>query len=144
MIYNLDRGSHSVYSLHYHFVQCIKYRRKVLCDPKLVDFLKTKIHNISETYEVEVLNIECDKDHFHMIFTSKPTLDIPKYINTIKTITSREIRKEFPEVKLLLWEDTFWSRSYFLATTGQVTLDVLKKYVESQNATCKEDTNISN
>lgn len=144
MRYNLDRGSHSVYSLHYHFVQCIKYRRKVLCDAKLVDFLKTKIHNISETYEVEVLNIECDKDHFHMIFTSKPTLDIPKYINTIKTITSREIRKEFPEVKLLLWEDTFWSRSYFLATTGQVTLDVLKKYVESQNATCKEDTNISN
>ena len=134
MRYNLDRCSHSVYSLHYHFVQCIKYRRKVLCDPKLVDFLKTKIHNISETYEVEVLSIECDKDHFHMIFTAKPTLDIPKYINTIKTITSREIRKEFPEVKLLLREDTFWSRSYFLATTGQVTLDILEKYVESQNA----------
>jgi putative transposase len=68
-----------------------------------------------------------------MIFTAQPTLDIPKYINTIKTITSREIRKEFPEVKIRLWEDKFWSRSYFLATTGQVTLDVLKKYVESQN-----------
>ncbi len=68
-----------------------------------------------------------------MIFTSKPTLDIPKYINTLKTITSREIRKEFPGIKLLLWEDTFWSRSYFIATTGQVTLDTLKKYVDSQN-----------
>lgn len=67
-----------------------------------------------------------------MIFTAQPTLDIPKYINTIKTITSREIRKEFPEVKIKLWEDKFWSRSYFLATTGQVTLDVLKKYVDSQ------------
>jgi putative transposase len=125
-------------------VQCIKYRRKVLCDPKLIDFLKTKIHNISETYEVEVLSIECDKDHFHMIFTAKPTLDIPKYINTIKTITSREIRKEFSEVKMLLWEDKFWSRSYFLATTGQVTLDILKKYVESQNATSEENKNLSN
>jgi len=132
MRYNLDRGSHSVYSLHYHFVQCIKYRRKALYDPVLIDFFKTKIHNISETYDVEVLNIECDQDHFHMIFTAKPTLDIPKYINTIKTITSREIRKEFPEVKELLWENTFWSRSYFIATTGQITLDVLKKYVESQ------------
>ncbi len=138
MRYNLDRCSHSVYSLHYHFVQCIKYRRKVLCNLEVVDFLKTKIHNISGTYEVEVLSIECDKDHFHMIFTAKPTLDIPKYINTIKTITSREIRKEFPEVKLLLWEDTFWSRSYFLATTGQVTLDILKKYIESQNASHSE------
>jgi putative transposase len=144
MIYNLDRGSHSVYSLHYHFVQCIKYRRKVLCNPVLIDFLKTKIHNISKTYEVEVLNIECDKDHFHLLFTSQPTLDIPKYINTIKTITSREIRKEFPEVKEMLWEDAFWSRSYFIATTGQVTLDILKRYVESQNATSEENTNLSN
>lgn len=132
MQYILDRGSHSVYALHYHFVQCIKYRKKVLCNPLLIDFLKTKIHNISKTYEVDVLNIECDKDHFHMLFTAQPTLDIPKYINTIKTITSREIRKEFPEVKKMLWEDAFWSRSYFIATTGQVTLDVLKRYVESQ------------
>jgi len=144
MIYNLDRGSHSVYSLHYHFVQCIKYRRKVLCNQVLIDFLKTKIHNISKTYDVEVLNIECDKDHFHLLFTSQPTLDIPKYINTIKTITSREIRKEFPEVKEMLWEDAFWSRSYFIATTGQVTLDILKRYVESQNATSEENTNLSN
>jgi putative transposase len=73
-----------------------------------------------------------------MIFTSQPTLDIPKYINTIKTITSREIRKEFPEVKALLWEDSFWSRSYFIATTGQVTLDILKRYVESQNEQGKD------
>lgn len=144
MRYNLDRGSHSVYSLHYHFVQCIKHRRKVLCNPLLIDFLKTKIHNISKTYGVDILSIETDKDHFHMIFTAQPTLDIPKYINTIKTITSREIRKEFPEVKIRLWEDKFWSRSYFLATTGQVTLDVLKKYVESQNATSEENTNLSN
>jgi len=132
MQYILDRGSHSVYALHYHFVQCIKYRKKVLCNPLLIDFLKTKIHNISKTYEVDVLNIEYDKDHFHMLFTAQPTLDIPKYINTIKTITSREIRKEFPEVKKMLCEDAFWSRSYFIATTGQVTLDVLKRYVESQ------------
>jgi len=37
-----------------------------------------------------------------MIFKSKPTLDIPKYINTLKTVTSREIRKNYPEVKELL------------------------------------------
>ncbi len=133
MHYDLDHGSHAVYSLQYHFVQCVKYRRPALSDPKIVDFLKSKIHSISKTFDVEVLNIECDKDHFHMIFTAKPTLELSKYINTIKTITSREIQKNFPEVKQLLWKNAFWSRSYFLATTGQVTLDILKKYVESLN-----------
>jgi len=132
MHYNLDKGSHSVYSLQYHFVQCVKYRRKALVNPLVIDLLKQTVHNISKNFDVEILNIECDKDHFHMIFKSKPTLELTKYINTIKTISSREIRKDFPEVKNMLWKDAFWSRSYFLATTGQVTLDVLKKYVDNQ------------
>lgn len=97
-----------------------------------MQYLKDKIREISMRFEVNVLNIECDKDHFHMLFKSKPTLDIPKYLNAIKTITSREIQRNFPEVKKLLWKKQFWSRSYFLTTTGQVTLDQLKKYVEGQ------------
>ena len=132
MQYVLDKSSHAVYVLQYHLVQCVKYRRKVFDNDAIIDFLKQKIYEISKTFDVEVLCIECDKDHFHMIFKSKPTLNIPKYLNAIKTITSREIQRKFPEVKKKLWKGMFWSRSYFLATTGQVTLDVLKKYVESQ------------
>lgn len=100
----------------------------------IIDLLKQKIHEISDTFQVEVLDIGCDVDHFHMIFKSKPTLDIPKYMNAIKTITSREIRRNFPEVKNKVGDDVLWSPSYFLATTGQVTLDKLKKYVEAQGS----------
>jgi putative transposase len=130
--YKLDKGAHCVYSLQYHFIQVVKYRRKVFTDENIVDYLKRRIHEISETFEVEVLCIECDKDHFHMIFKAKPTLDIPRYINAIKSNTSKEIQRKFPEVKERLWKGVFWSPSYFLATTGQVTLDVLKRYVEEQ------------
>lgn len=132
MKYKLDRGAHSVYVLQYHFVQVVKYRRKVFKNEKMLDFLKQKVREISESFEVDILNIECGKDHFHMIFKAKPTLDMPRYINAIKTITSREIQRNFPEVKAKLWRGVFWAPSYFLATTGQVTLDVLKKYVEEQ------------
>jgi len=68
-----------------------------------------------------------------MIFQSSPTLEIPRYINSIKSNTSKEIQRNFPEVKKKLWKGVFWSPSYFLATTGQVTLDVLKRYVENQD-----------
>jgi len=132
MKYKLDKGSHSVYSLNFHFVQCIKYRKKVLGNEKIVDTLKTQINNISQNFEVDVLGIEPDQDHFHMLFKCKPTLDIPKYINAIKCITSREIQRNFPKIKTKLWKGVFWSPSYFLATSGQVTLDVLKSYVDRQ------------
>jgi len=132
MKYKLDRGAHSVYALYYHLILVVKYRRKVFTDDRIIDFLKQKIHEISETHEVEILAIETDQDHVHILFKAKPTLNIPKYINALKTITSREIRRNFPEVKEKLWRNAFWSPSYFLATSGQVTLDVLKAYVESQ------------
>jgi putative transposase len=133
MKYKLDKGSHSVYALQYHFIQCVKYRKQVFHNENIVIFLKNKIYEISQEFEVEVLNVECDDDHFHMIFKSKPTLDIPKYINAIKTHTSREIRRKFvEEIKPYLLGDAFWSRSYFLATTGQVSLEVLMKYIDGQ------------
>ena len=132
MIYDLDRSSHSVYTLQYHFVQCVKFRKKALVNPLVINLIKQTIKDISERFEVNILNIEADKDHFHMLFKTKPTIDMSKYINAIKTISSREIRRNYPEVLKMLWKDAFWSRSYFLATTGQVTLDVLKKYVDNQ------------
>ena len=132
MKYKLNKGAHSVYALQYHLVQVVKYRRNVFTSDDVVDFLKQKTKEISSSFEVEIINQECDKDYIHIIFKAKPTLDIPKYINAMKTITSREIRRNFPEVKDKLWKDAFWSPSYFLTTTGQTTLDQLKKYVDNQ------------
>lgn len=137
--YKLDRGAHSVYALQYHLVQVVKYRRDVFVNNAIIDFLKQKTKEISTTFSVEIIYQECDKDHIHIIFKGKPTLDIPKYLNAMKTITSREIKRNFPEVKRMLWKEMFWSRSYFLTTTGQVTLDQLKKYVESQGEKKKEN-----
>ena len=139
MVYDLDKGAHSVYSLYYHFIQVVKYRKMIFVNDAIVDFLKTKTREIAETFNVDILEIECDKDHFHMLFKSTPVINIPQFINAIKTITSGEIRREFPEVKKQLREGKFWSPSYFLATSGQVTLDVLKGYVDSQEVKRNEN-----
>ena len=106
MRYLLDKGAHSVYTLQYHLVQVVKCRRDIFVDEKLVDFLKKVVREISETFSVEVLDLECGKDHFHMIFKAKPTLDLPKYVNAIKSISSREIQS-FPEVKEKLRKGIF-------------------------------------
>ena len=139
MPYELDKGAHSVYSLYYHFIQVVKYRRKVFINDAIVDLLKTKSMEIAHTFDADILEIECDKDHFHMLFKSSPLLNIPQFINAVKTITSREIQRNFPDVKKQLWEGKLWSPSYFLATSGQVTLDVLKRYVDSQEVKRNEN-----
>jgi putative transposase len=132
-MYQVDKTGNAVFSLCYHFIAVVKYRQPVFVTDKIVSDLKTIISKIAESSDVEVIEQECGNDHLHLLFRCKPTLNITKFVNTLKGSSSRklrEIHKNFLKDKL--WGDAFWSPSYFLATTGNVTIDILKEYVESQ------------
>ena len=131
MKYKIDKGCHSVYCIQFHLVFCVKYRRKVLTET-ISQRLKFLVNEIALKFKVKIIEQETDMDHIHILFASKPSVTLSKFINSLKSVTSRMIRKEFPEVKKVLWKDKFWSPSYFLASVGQVTLDDVKKYVENQ------------
>ena len=132
MKYAFDKSSHSVYTLNYHLIICIKYRRKVFSNDTVINELKERTKNIAKRFDITIINQECDKDHTHILFSTKPSSNLVKFINSLKGATAKAIRHRFPEVKKYLWKDVFWSSSYCLITTGQVTLDQLKKYVEKQ------------
>ena len=132
MIYKLDKNAHSVFALTYHLIVCVKYRRKIFTEDKICERLKQITKKVSGNFGVEIVNQESDKDHIHILFKSNPKIDLTKLINSLKGVSSRLLFKEFPEIKKKLWNGALWSPSYCLITTGQVTLDQLKKYVESQ------------
>lgn len=132
-MYKLDKTSNSVFSLHYHLIVVVKYRKSVFVNNNLVSDIKTIIQKISDNFDVDIIEQECGVDHIHIVFKSKPTLDITKYINILKGHSSRKIREKYQDFLAdKLWGDSFWSPSYFLATTGNVTIDILKEYVENQ------------
>jgi len=131
--YKFDKNAHSVYTLNYHLVQCIKYRRKVLDFPEIIEELKQRTKNIANSYDIEIISMETDLDHIHILFKTKPQTDLLKFINNWKSATAKVLRRKFvTQLKNKLWGDSFWSDSYCLITTGQTTLDQVKKYVEGQ------------
>ena len=132
MKYKLDRSAHSVYSLHYHLVVVTKYRRKALYDEAIRERLKQIIWSLADELGIEILAQEPAEGHIHILFTATPTTNLSNVVNVIKGVTARRLRQEFPQTKEFLWGDSFWSNSYFIASTGQVSLDVLMQYVESQ------------
>lgn len=130
---NYKKEAHKVYSLNYHLISVVKYRKNVFVNDDIINDFKEIVKNISNDFNVDILEQECGTDHYHMVFSAKPTLDIPKYINILKGHSSRELRKKYKEfLKDKLWGDSFWNPSYFLATTGNVSLDILIEYVENQ------------
>lgn len=101
-------------------------------DDNIINELKERTRKIADNFDIQIIDQECDKDHTHILFKAKPNSDLVQFINSLKCATSRVLQIRFPEVKQKLWNKMFWSKSYCLITTGQVTLDQLKKYVENQ------------
>lgn len=127
----LDSNNHSVFSLNYHLILVIKYRKKVINDD-ISNRLKEIFEYISPRYNITLQEWEHDKDHIHILFKSHPNTELSKFINAYKSASSRLIKKEFPIIKNKLWKEYFWTRSYCLITTGGATIDVVRKYIENQ------------
>jgi putative transposase len=134
MKYNTDKGCHSVYSLRFHYVCCTKYRRKVLT-PEVTEYLKKTNKNIANKFSVQIIEQETDADHIHIIFATKPAVQLSKFINSLKSTTARLVFRDYPEIKKQLWGSSFWSPSYFLATVGEVKLEDVKRYIQLQGKT---------
>lgn len=132
MKYVLDKGNHSVYCLQFHYVACVKYRRKVLTD-EIPDRLKIINHSVAKAFGIAIIEQETAIDHIHILFSSKPQIQLSKFVNSLKSVSARLLFREYPELRNHLRNGHFWSPSYFLASTGQVTLEDLKRYVENQN-----------
>ena len=118
-----------VYTLHYHFVWCPKYRRKVL-HGAIAARLKELLHEKATVLGVTVEGLEVMPDHIHLFVAASPT-DAPQYLaNQFKGYTSRVLRDEFPGLKSRL--PSLWSRSYYVGSAGHVSADTIQRYSEQQ------------
>ncbi|MBZ3765912.1 MULTISPECIES: IS200/IS605 family transposase [Bacillus cereus group] len=127
----LDSNNHSVFSLYYHLVLVVKYRRNVF-DDGMSDYAKEMFVRLSESYNITLVEWNHDIDHVHILFKAHPNTEMTKFINAYKSASSRLIKRDFPQVRKKLWKEMFWSRSFCLLTTGGSSIDVVKKYIENQ------------
>lgn len=129
----LQHSSNAVFSLTYHLILVVKYRKDVFNNDTIIERLKEFNKSIAPTYNVEIVNQECGTDHIHLLINTKPSTDLCKFINILKGHSARMLRKEFSnEIQEQLWGDAFWSPSYFISTVGNTSIDVLANYINNQ------------
>ena len=126
-----DSNNHSVFSMHYHLIMVVKYRRKVL-DDEISMRLWEMFEYIGVPYKIKIEAWNHEPDHIHVMFSAEPKSELSRFINAYKSASSRLIKKEFPQIRKSLWKEMFWSRSFCLLTTGGVTMDIIKQYIDSQ------------
>ena len=128
-----NKGKHSVYRIQYHLIMVTKYRRPVLTE-EVAECLKQECKRLVEEHlDGKILEMETDIDHIHLLLDMDVRHSPEEIVNVLKGTSSRTIhKKRFPAVEELLPGRQLWSRSYFIATAGGVTIDVLKRYVQNQ------------
>lgn len=129
-------NNHSMFSMHYHLVLVVKYRKKVITDDisnRLLDIFTY----VGNNYHITVEEWNHDIDHIHVLFRTHPNTNISKFLNAYKSASSRLIKKEFPDIKEKLYKEYFWSQSFCLLTTGGVSIEVIKEYIETQGEKIK-------
>lgn len=127
----LDSNAHSVFSLNYHLILVVKYRRKVI-NNEISNRAKEIFEYISPKYNITLQEWNHDIDHVHILFKAHPNTEISKFINAYKSASSRLLKKEYPQIKQKLWKEYFWSQSFCLISTGGANIETIRKYIEGQ------------
>ncbi|MBT0888074.1 MULTISPECIES: IS200/IS605 family transposase [Acinetobacter] len=123
---------HCVYKLTYHLVLVTKYRKKCLSN-EMLNRLEEIIKKNCTDWEIDLIEFNGEADHVHILLDMHPNIMPSKFINNLKTVSSRLIRKEFEEeLKPYYWKPVLWTRAYCLLTTGGATIDVIREYIQNQ------------
>ena len=124
-------GSHSVFSIHLHLVWARKYRYRIL-EGEVSQRVKALILEICRQQDVEILKGYIFKDHLHLLVSIPPQVTISRLVQRLKGRTSYALLQEFAHPKKKYWGRHVWARGYFCCSSGNVTDDVIKAYIENQ------------
>lgn len=118
-----------VYQTAYHVVWCPKYRRKVLIG-RISEFLTAQLTEICELRQWPILALEVQPDHIHLFLSIPPSIAVADAVKILKGTTARKLFVEFPELKQSLWGGHLWSPSYYVGTAGNVSAEIIRRYIE--------------
>ena len=125
------KTSHSVYDLKYHVVWITKYRKPVL-GGEIAVRLRALVRQSSATLDVYILSGHIGADHVHLLVSVPPKISVSDLMQRIKGRSSRKMLEEFGELNRQFWGRHMWARGYFAASSGNVTDEMIKQYIESQ------------
>ena len=127
----IRRGRSCVYLLHVHLVFVTKYRKPI--------FNRLYLHEVERIFKEVCIDFNAtlkgcngEKDHVHLLVNYPPKMSISKLVNSLKGVSSRLLKKRFPEIEAYYWRAALWSPSYFAGSCGGAPLEEIQRYIDRQ------------
>ncbi|MGW4015694.1 IS200/IS605 family transposase [Rhodococcus ruber] len=130
---DIRTGRHCTFLMHVHLVFVTKYRRQVFGDRHL-NRMEEIMRAVCTDVEAELVEFHGEADHVHLLVHYPPKVAVSKLVNSLKGVSSRRLRQEFPELVRHYWRaQRLWSGSYFAGSVGGAPLSIVRQYIEQQN-----------
>lgn len=126
------KTSHTTYDCKYHIVWITKYRKQVLRG-SVSERVREIVRGICKEHDVEILKGHVSKDHVHIFVSVPPHLSISKLVQHLKGKSSYKLMREDKMLSKTYWGRHIWGRGYFVATSGNVTDEVIMEYIKNQD-----------
>ena len=128
---NYRKSSHTVYDLKYHVVWITKYRKPILRG-EIAERVRELIQEVCKSKDIEIVKGHISKDHVHIFVSVPPHISVSQMVQFLKGKTSRKMLAEYKSLSRVFWGRHMWARGYFVASSGNVTDEVIIKYIEEQ------------
>lgn len=128
-LYDYQTTNRAKHNLKIDLILVCKYRKKLL-----VNGIKTAIKNIENNSDFDIIEMETDKYHIHLIIQHIPRVSVSAIVNRIKSITTKRIWKLHQEFlyKHFWKEKTFWTDGYFVCLVGEASPETIRNYIKNQ------------
>ena len=132
------RSSHALYGLRYHFVFITKYRKPVLRGDIAREVRKI-VREVCRTHDIEIVRGHVRPDHVHLLLDVPPKWSPSRVMQAIKGKSSHHLLQDHRRLRKEFWGRHLWARGYFVATTGNVSDEMVAEHIEKQDAEPEDD-----
>jgi len=129
---DIRRGRHCVFLMHVHLVFVTKYRRKIF-DQDAIEKLRGYFSSVCADFDVELVEMDGERDHVHLLINYPPKLSISNLVNSLKGVSSRLLRRDRPDIaQHYYYKGVLWAPSYFAGSCGGAPISIIRQYIEQQ------------
>ena len=131
-------GSHTIWDCKYYIVWVTKYCYDVL-EGRVGVRCRELLRETSCHKEMHIYFGSVSRDHVHLLIGIPPKLSASRAVQFLKGKSSHKLLSEYAHLRKRYWGQHLWSRGYWVASSGNVTDEVWKKYIEEQKPNQPDD-----
>ena len=132
------KTTHTVWDCKYHLVWITKYRYPILVGDVALR-VRELLREIARSLEMTIYAGSINREHVHMLIGIPPQISVSKAVQFLKGKSSHKLLTEFESLRKRYWGQHLWARGYQVASSGNVTDEVWKKYIEEQKPEPPDD-----